>query len=161
MFRAFPRSEQLRFRFSGTPRGHRLSWACVLCPSQVRVAQAASCLASALSPVGPASYSPSGSQLLGFPGALREHRLRCTVCLLWGAGLRLRPCILLTFQVPAPWFPGCAAGAPSQVCRVSPLGSWSQAATLLVDVNHPGAQEDLVSNWEPAHSLVEDAGLWG
>ena len=29
--------------------------------------------------------------------------------------------------------------------------------TLLADVNHPGSQEDLVSNWEPAHSLVEDA----
>ena len=31
------------------------------------------------------------------------------------------------------------------------------AATLLADVNHPGSQEDLVSNWEPAHNLVEDA----
>ena len=31
------------------------------------------------------------------------------------------------------------------------------AATLLVDVNRPGSQEDLVSNWEPACSLVEDA----
>ena len=30
-------------------------------------------------------------------------------------------------------------------------------ATLLVEVNCPGSQEDLVSNWEPAHSLVEDA----
>ena len=29
--------------------------------------------------------------------------------------------------------------------------------TLLTDVNHPGSQEDLVSNWEPARSLVEDA----
>ena len=29
--------------------------------------------------------------------------------------------------------------------------------TLLVDVNPPGPQEDLISNWEPAHSLVEDA----
>ena len=29
--------------------------------------------------------------------------------------------------------------------------------TLLADVNHPGSQEDLVSNWEPAHNLVEDA----
>ena len=28
---------------------------------------------------------------------------------------------------------------------------------LLVDVNHPGSQEDIVSNWEPAHILVEDA----
>ena len=31
------------------------------------------------------------------------------------------------------------------------------SATLLADVTHPGLQEDLVSNWEPAHRLVEDA----
>ena len=29
--------------------------------------------------------------------------------------------------------------------------------TLLADVNCPGPQEDLISNWEPDHSLVEDA----
>ena len=29
--------------------------------------------------------------------------------------------------------------------------------TLLTDVNRPGSQEDMVRNWEPAHSLVEDA----
>ena len=29
---------------------------------------------------------------------------------------------------------------------MSPLGSWSLAATLLVDVNHPGSQEDLAGN---------------
>ena len=29
--------------------------------------------------------------------------------------------------------------------------------TVLVNVNHPGSQEDLVSNWEPARSLVNDA----
>jgi len=28
---------------------------------------------------------------------------------------------------------------------------------LLADVNHPGSQEDVVSSWEPAQSLVEDA----
>ena len=47
-FRALPRSKPLRFRFSGTPQGHRLDWACVLCPSQVRAAQTTRCLASAL-----------------------------------------------------------------------------------------------------------------
>ena len=31
------------------------------------------------------------------------------------------------------------------------------AATLLADVNCLGSQEDLVNNWELAHSLVEDA----
>ena len=64
---------------------------------------------------------------------------------------------LITSLVPAAWFPGCAVGAPSQVCRVSLLGSSSLAATLRVDVNLPESQEVLVSNWEPAHSLVEDA----
>ena len=34
-FHALPRSKLFRFRFSGTPQRHRLSWACVLCPSQV------------------------------------------------------------------------------------------------------------------------------
>ena len=29
--------------------------------------------------------------------------------------------------------------------------------TLLEVFNRPGSQEDLVSNWEPAHNLVEDA----
>ena len=59
---ALPRSKPLRFRFSGTPQRHRLSWACVLCPSQVRAAQATRCLVSTRSQVGSASYhfpSPS------------------------------------------------------------------------------------------------------
>ena len=29
--------------------------------------------------------------------------------------------------------------------------------TLLADVSHSGSQEEVASNWEPAHSLVEDA----
>ena len=36
---ARPRSKPLRFRYSGTPQKCRLSWACVLCLSQVRAAQ--------------------------------------------------------------------------------------------------------------------------
>ena len=44
--RALPRSKSLRFRFSGTPQRHRLSWACILCPSQVRATQVTRCLAS-------------------------------------------------------------------------------------------------------------------
>ena len=40
-------------------------------------------------------------------------------------------------------------------------GALSQVCCVALDVNCSGAQEDLVSNWEPAHSLVEDAGLWG
>ena len=82
---AFPRSKLLRFRFLGTPQRHRLGWVCVLCPSQVRVAQAIRCLESALSPVVLCVLSPPLSQPLGYPG--------------------------------------CAAGALSQVCCVSPLGS--------------------------------------
>ena len=83
--RALPRSKLLRFRFLGTPQTHRLSWACVLCPSQVRGAQATKCLVSTL-----------------FPGGAVH---------------------LITSLVPATWFPECAVGTLSQVCRVSPLGS--------------------------------------
>ena len=69
------------------------------------------------------------------------------------------PCILFTSPVPGAEFPWCTTRAPSQVCRVSPLGSCSQAVTFLADVNCPGSLEDVVSNREPAHSLVKDASL--
>ena len=48
-----PRSKLLRFRHLGSPQRRRLSWACVLCPSQVRAAQVMRCLASAVA----ATYS--------------------------------------------------------------------------------------------------------
>ena len=43
---ALPRSKPLRFRYLGTPQRHRLGWACVWCPSQVRAALVTRCLAS-------------------------------------------------------------------------------------------------------------------
>ena len=64
-----------------------------------------------------------------------------------------------SYHLPGPnlWFPGCATRAPSHVCCVSLLGSWSLTATLLVYVSHPRSQEDLDSSCESAHNLVEDA----
>ena len=50
-------------------RGTDLDWLCILCSSQVQAAQATECLVRALSQVGCASYSPTRSQPLGFPGA--------------------------------------------------------------------------------------------
>ena len=115
---ALPRSELLRFRFSGTSQRLRLGWACVFRLSQVQAAPVTWCLVNALSPGGAVS--------------------------------------LITSPIPAAQLPGRAEGALSQVRHVSPLGSSSLAETLLADVNHPGSQENLVSNWEPAHSLVVD-----
>ena len=86
---ALPRSKLLRFL--GTPQGHRLIWACVLCLSQVQAAQATRCLESAHSPGGRCILSPPRSQPLSFLGAQRERCLRCTMCLLWGADLWLQP----------------------------------------------------------------------
>ena len=43
-----PRSKPLRFRHSDSPQRCRLSWACVLCPFQVRAAQVTRFLASAV-----------------------------------------------------------------------------------------------------------------
>ena len=77
------------------------------------------------------------SERIRWPCAWRVHCPRCAVCLLLSFLGALREHHLR--------------------CAVSPPESWSQAATLLADINHPGSQEDVVSSWEPAHSLVEDA----
>ena len=63
-----PKSKPLRFRFSGTPQRHTLSWACVLCPSQVRAAQATRCLVSALSPGGVVRLITCLGPVAWFPG---------------------------------------------------------------------------------------------
>ena len=86
-----------------------------------------------------------GMHFVPFPGPSSSgHQAfgRCTV----PAG----PSILITSLVPAARFP---RGPVSAMCLL-----WG--ATLLADVNHPGSQENVISNWEPAHSLVEDASLW-
>ena len=65
--RALLRSKLLRFRFWGTPQRHRLGWACILCPSQVRGAQATRCLVSTLFQVYSASFHlPSPSCLISW-----------------------------------------------------------------------------------------------
>ena len=88
------------------------------------------------------------SQQLRWPGAWWVH------CPKWAVHLN-------HFLGPYHSVYWCTVRAPSQVCHVSPLGSWSQSTTLLADVNSPGLQEGMVSNWQSAHSLVENAGLWG
>ena len=65
---ALPRSKLLRFRFSGTPQWCTLSWACVLCPSQVQVGQVTSFLASALSSGGVVHLITSPVQAAQIPG---------------------------------------------------------------------------------------------
>ena len=98
--------------------------------------------------VGHAFCALSQLEQFKWPDAWWVHCPRC-------------PCILITSLIPATQFPRCAMRALTQVCFVSPLRSWSQAVPLLADVNHPGSQEDVVSKWEHAHSLVELASLWG
>ena len=70
--RALPRSKLLRFRFLGTPQRHRLGWACVLCPSQVRAAQVTGCLVSAVAPSWSCNLSPPPSLPLSFLGVQRR-----------------------------------------------------------------------------------------
>ena len=54
--RTLPRSKPFRFRFPGTPQRRRLCQAWVLCPSQVRAAQATRWLASTEPPRCSVSY---------------------------------------------------------------------------------------------------------
>ena len=97
---ALPRSELLRFNYLGSPQRCRLGWACILFPSQVRVAQATRCLASALSP-GAVRLIASLVPAAGFPGWQWAHPLRCAVCIFWGADLWLQSSWrMLTIQNP-------------------------------------------------------------
>ena len=59
---------------------------------------------------GPAFWALPRSEEIRKPGAWRVHYPRCTVN-------------LITFPVPAVWFPGSLERVPSQVCHMSPLGS--------------------------------------
>ena len=89
--RALLRSKPLRFRFSGTPQRRRLSWACVLCPSQVRAAQVTRCLGSAVAPRW------GGGCLIASPTPAAQFS-GCTMgapsqvcCVSWGADLCCNP----------------------------------------------------------------------
>ena len=64
-----PRSKPLRLRHSGSPQRRRLSWACVLCPSQVRVARV-------FGERGRCDLSPLPCLLLGFLGVPLAPLLR-------------------------------------------------------------------------------------
>ena len=143
--------------------------ACVVSRStllRLQVVLCGNCLKRALGPVHFPGLSHSGSCSwilhkgtdsvgLAFCALPRSEQLRQLGA--WQAHSPRRTVHLITSPAPAPRFPGCAARVPPQVCRVSPLGSWSLTETFPADVNSPVSQEDLVSNWEPAHNLVEDA----
>ena len=88
------------------------------------------------------------SQQLRRPGASRVHCPRST---------------MLLNHFPSPghsvsWV--CHESTTSVLVYVS-SGELISGCDPPAYVNHPGSQEDVVSTWEPAHSLVEEAVLWG
>ena len=142
-----------------------------VCVFLVHTAQAPGCSAGELSKVGPELRALPRSKPLRFrfSGTPQRHRLG------WA-------CVLCPFQVQEAQATRCMASTLSQVCGASyhlpgpiRLFSWGCSRSAISgvlcvssgelisdcnppgDVNCPGSQEDLVSNWEPAHSLVEDA----
>ena len=79
-----------------------------VCAFRVYTTQAPGCSAGELSKAGTGLHVLPRSKLFRRPGVGKR-----TV----SGGL----CILITSPVPATWFPGCSARAPSLVCHVSPL----------------------------------------
>ena len=139
-------SQSTLLRFQVTLQGNCLKQAlgCLHFPGLSRSGSGSWLLHKGTDSVGPAFCALPRSEKFRRPGA-------------WWAHSPQVQCCLITSAIPAAQFAVCAVGAPSQVCRVSPLGCWSLAVILLAHVNRPGSQEDLVSNWEPVRSLVEDA----
>ena len=108
-----------------------------ICAFPVYTAQAPGCSAGKLSKAGPGLRALPRSMLLRFRKSLlhkgadsvgpafcalpRSEQFRQPgACRVHSPSLAVH---LITSPVPATRFPGCAAGAPSQVCRVPPLGS--------------------------------------
>ena len=82
VFHVLPRSELLRFRFSGTPQEHTLGWMCVCAlPRSEQLRQLGAWRAHCPRWAVHLNHLPGPTHW--FPG--------CAVCLLWGADLRLRP----------------------------------------------------------------------
>ena len=109
-----------------------------LCAFLVYTAQAPGCSAGELSKVGPGlcALPRSKPHTFKFWGTPQRHRLvwACTFCPSHVRAPQATRCFestlfpgvavsLITSPIPAAQFPVCAAGAPSQVCCVSPLGS--------------------------------------
>ena len=67
-FCALPRSKPLRFRFSGTPQGHRLSWACFFVPLPGPSSSGNPVLGEHTVPVGPCILITSQVLATQFPG---------------------------------------------------------------------------------------------
>ena len=127
-------------------------------------AQAPGCSARELSKAGPGLRALPRCILLRFwfSGTPQRHRLSwtCVLCLSQVRAAQVtrlgQRCILS----PPPSQPFGFLGAQWEHllrCAVCLLWGADLAATLLADVNHPGSQDDLISNWKPVHSLVEDA----
>ena len=123
-----------------------LKWAldCVHFPGLSRSGSGFPVLHWGADSVGPAFHTLPRSEQLRWPGA-------------WWAFSPSLVVHLVTSQLQPLGFLSVPRECRSQACRVSPLGGWSLTVTLLADVNRPGSQEDLVSNWEPACSLFKDA----
>ena len=130
-----------------------------VCALPVYTAQAPGCSARELSCPGLHEFPRTKRLSFRFLGTPQRHRLRWV-------------CVLCPSQVRAAQVTRCLERALSQVCGVfyhlhdpGHLVSWVRSENavsgvlcvssgeLIYDcapVNHPGSQEDLVSNWEPA-----------
>ena len=109
-----------------------------VCAFPVYTAQAPGCFAGELSKVGPGLCALPRSKPLRcrFSGTPQRHRLgwACVSCPFQVGAAQVTRYLaralssggavcLITFPVTAARFPGCAAGALSQVCHTSPLGT--------------------------------------
>ena len=74
-------------------KGTDQDWLCVLCPFPGTSSSGNQVLGKHTAPGGPCVLITSpvpATQFPELPGVLREHHLRCAVCLFWGADLRLQ-----------------------------------------------------------------------
>ena len=98
-----------------------------VCAFPVYTAQAPGCSAGELCKVGPGLCTLPRSKPLRFRflGIPQKHKLgwACVLCPSQVQAAQATRCLGAHSPQVGQWFPGYLAGEPSQVCRVSPLGS--------------------------------------
>ena len=119
-------------RLPGALQGHCPKWALFCAHFPGLSCSGSRVLREGTDPAGRVFCALPRLEKLRWPPAWRVHRRR------WAVHLNHLP-------GPSCSVPQVPRRALSQVCCVSPLGSWSQAATLLADINHPGSQEDVLA----------------
>ena len=137
-----------------------------MCAFPVYAAPASGCSAGESSKAGPGLHVLPRSKPFRFSGSPQRAQTgwACVLCPSQAQAAQVTRCLastlspggmvhLVTSPVPAAWFPGCAVGVPSQVCRCLLWGAdiWLRPSRLMSTIQDPKKTK---KTWLATRSLL-------